>query len=149
MNLKPEIVLSNRLALRRIWMFRVLTVILALFSSLQVFSQASDSCSIRPVSAASVEGILAKGMIETTEVEKFRKLIPSEKGFKITRFTYSIDCDNCEIIIREVFSDSFSSDDIKLLSQIKSRQVISFECILGTNSKGELVAYKPFLFYVR
>ena len=115
----------------------------------EILAQDSDSCTIRPVTTASIEGVQARGMIETSELAKFRKLIPDEKGFKITRFTYSIDCDNCEIIVKEVFSDSFTSDDLKLLAEVKSRQVISFECILGTNAKGELIAFKPFLFYVR
>jgi hypothetical protein len=116
-----------------------------------VFSQTEeiDSCAIAPTLTASFEGIDKKGMISTDDLAKFKKLVPSEPGTMILRFTYSIDCDGCEIEIHEVYADTLSGDDVKRLVAVKPMQVISFECIIGKNRKGELVSCKPFLFYVK
>lgn len=124
-------------------------VVLTLYLPALVSAQTSDSCSIAPNFTASIDGLSAKGMMNTTDLEKIKKLIPAETGLKIIGFTYSIDCDNCEMIVRRVNSDSFSEEDRKVILDIKSRQILSFECIIGLNKKGELIAYKPFLYYIR
>ena len=126
-----------------------------LFVSIFIFGNAfsqteeTDSCAINPTLTASFEGIDKKGMISTEDLAKFKKLVPSESGTTILRFTYSIDCDGCDIEIYEVYADTLSAEDIKRLVAVRPMQVISFECIIGKNTKGELVSYKPFLFYVK
>lgn len=115
------------------------------------FSQTDevDSCAIAPTLTASFQGVDKKGMISTEDLAQFKKLVPTEAGTTILRFTYTIDCDGCDIEVRDVFADTLSAADIKRLVAIKPMQVLSFECIVGKNKKGELVSYKPFLFYVK
>jgi hypothetical protein len=115
------------------------------------FAQAQeDSCGIAPKYAASFEGITAKGMLSPEDVLKIRKLKSDDAGVKIIRFTYLIDCgEDCEGEERTVEGDTFSEDDIKLLQGMKSRNVLSLYCVLGKDKKGELVAFKPFLYYIR
>ncbi|HEX7844167.1 MAG TPA: hypothetical protein VF476_00120 [Chitinophagaceae bacterium] len=125
-------------------------IILSLISS-SVFSQTNevDSCSISPTHIAMIDGLDKKGMLSTTDMPKIRKLVSDDKDVTILRFTYSVDCDGCDIDIREVFADTLSREDMKVLAEIKPMRVLSFECIVGKNKKGELVAFKPFLFYIK
>jgi hypothetical protein len=130
---------------------KIILLVATLFCFSNAFAQVEevDSCAISPTLQASFEGIDKKGMISTADLTKFKKLVPSEPGTIILRFTYSIDCDGCEIEIHEVYADTLSGEDVKRLAAVKPMQVISFECIIGKNRKGELVNYKPFLFYVK
>lgn len=130
---------------------KLIVLFATLFFFNNVFSQTEeiDSCAISPTLTASFEGIDKKGMISTDDLAKFKKILPSEAGTTILRFTYSIDCDGCEMEVHEVYADTLSTEDIKRLTTVKPMQVLSFECIIGKNMKAELVSYKPFLFYVK
>jgi hypothetical protein len=109
-----------------------------------------DSCSIIPKYIASFDGITAKGMLSPEDVMKIKKLKAEEAGVKIIRFTYLIDCgEDCEGEGRTVDGDTFTEEDLKALQAMKSRNVLSLQCILGKDKKGELVALKPFLYYIR
>lgn len=115
------------------------------------FAQEEDSCTkVAPRFAASFEGITAKGMLSPEDVVKIRKLVSDEAGLTVVRFTYTIDCgEDCDVQERTVNGDTFSAEDLKALQAMKSRNVLSLQCILGKDKKGELVAFKPFLYYIR
>ncbi|HEX2628828.1 MAG TPA: hypothetical protein VHM26_07450 [Chitinophagaceae bacterium] len=112
------------------------------------FSQA-DSCKTAPLHTASFAGVTVKGMISYDDIGKLHKMISDEEGSTILRFTLSIDCDACEMYTREVYSDTLSAEDIKVMNRRESRYIISFDCIAGKNKKGELISHKPFLYYVK
>lgn len=126
-----------------------LLFILLFFGFSSYCSAQTDSCTITPTASASFEGVTARGMLNTGDLAKFKKMIPEESGLKILGFTYTIDCDNCDIIVHRVNSDTLTEEDIKAISSIASKHILSFECIVGTDKKGALIAYKPFLFYIR
>jgi len=130
---------------------KIFFLIVSMFFFGNVFSQTEeiDSCAIDATLTASFKGIDKMGMISTEDLTKFKKLVSSDSSTTILRFTYSIDCDGCEIEVHEVYADVLSEDDIKRLAAVKPMQVLSFECIVGKNKKGELIRYKPFLFYVK
>jgi hypothetical protein len=109
-----------------------------------------DSCSQAPKFNASFEGITAKGMLSPEDLVKIKKLRSDEAGLTIIRFTYLIDCgEDCDEQERTVYSDTFSEEDLKALQAMKSRNVLSLQCILGKDKQGKLVAFKPFLYYIR
>lgn len=115
------------------------------------FAQSDDdSCKVVPRFTASFEGIQAKGMLSVEDLAKIKKIKPEEAGVTIIRFTYLIDCgEDCELQQRTVPGDTFSEEDIKALQAMKSRNVLSIECILGKDKEGHLVSFKPFLYYIR
>ena len=88
-------------------------------------------------------------MISYDDIGKLRKMISDEEGATILRFTVSIDCDACELYTREVYGDTLSAEDLKVMNRRESRYVISFDCIAGKTKKGELISHKPFLFYIK
>jgi len=112
------------------------------------FSQ-TDSCKTEPLHTASFAGVTVKGMISYNDIDKLHKMISDEEGTTILRFTLSIDCDACELYTREVYGDTLSADDIKVMNRRESRYIISFDCIAGKTKKGELISHKPFLYYVK
>ena len=132
-------------------MKRLYFLLMLLIGSITVHSQNADidSCSISPLYTASLEGINKKGMIAIDDLEKVKKVISDEKEITILRFTYSIDCDGCDMYVQDVYSDKLPEEEIKMIKAMKPMQVLSFECIVGRNKKGELVTCKPFLFYVK
>ena len=88
-------------------------------------------------------------MLSLDDLAKVKKLIANDKEITILRFTFSIDCDACDLYIGDVYSDTFPGDELKHIHDMKPMQVLSFECIVGKNKKGELVTCKPFLFYIK
>lgn len=116
-----------------------------------VFAQSDDdSCKVLPRYTASFEGIQAKGMLSTEDLARIKKLKPEEAGVTIIRFTYLIDCgEDCEPHQRIVYGDAFSEEDTKTIQAMKSRNILSLECILGKDKEGRLVSFKPFLYYIR
>ena len=132
-------------------MKNIILTVLMICSVQLCFAQAEqDSCSVTPKYAASFDGITAKGMLSPEDIVKIKKLKSEEAGIKIIRFTYLIDCgEDCEGEEKTVDGDTFSEEDLKLLQGMKSRNVLSLQCILGKDKKGELVAFKPFLYYIR
>ncbi|MCG2615795.1 hypothetical protein LZZ85_15955 [Terrimonas sp. NA20] len=132
-------------------MKNIFVLFLLICSSQLCFAQAGeDSCGITPKYAAGFDGITAKGMLSPEDVLKIKKLKSEDSGVKIIRFTYLIDCgEDCEGGERTVEGDTFSEEDLKLLQGMKSRNVLSLYCLLGKDKKGELVAFKPFLYYIR
>jgi hypothetical protein len=108
-----------------------------------------DSCSITPTYTASLEGISKKGMLSTEDLSKVVKVIADEKEIRILRFTYSIDCDGCDMYVQDVYSDKLPEEETRMIKAMKPMQVLSFECIVGQNKKGELITCKPFLFYIK
>jgi len=139
--------------MKRLHILQNLFFLLAAFCcthTLSAQSGAEDSCKVFPRFAASLEGIQAKGMLPVEDLAKVKKLKPDESGVTILRFTYLIDCgEDCELQQKTVYGDTFSEEDIKAIQGMKSRNVLSFECILGKDKAGTLVAFKPFLFYIR
>ncbi|MET0462481.1 MAG: hypothetical protein ABW007_04990 [Chitinophagaceae bacterium] len=128
----------------------ILLCLLICCTRLSFAQAAEDSCNIAPRYTASFDGITAKGMLSPEDVMKIKKLKSEEAGIKIIRFTYIIDCgEDCEGEQRTVDGDAFSEEDLKLLQGMKSRNVLSLNCVLGKDKKGELVAFKPFLYYIR
>ena len=132
-------------------MKRLYFLLMLLIGSITVHSQNADidSCSISPLYTASLEGINKKGMIAIDDLEKVKNVISDEKDITILRFTYSIDCDGCDMYVQDVYSDQLPEEEIRMIKAMKPMQVLSFECIVGRNKKGELVTCKPFLFYVK
>jgi hypothetical protein len=130
---------------------KLVLLLTGLFFGIMMYSQstATDSCTISPLYTASIEGIEEKGMLSVNDVSKFKRLLPGDKNTTILRFTFSIDCDKCDLFLNEVYSDSLSEDDRQRISKMNIGNVISFECIVGKNGKGELISYKPFLFYIK
>jgi|SRR6218665_423000 len=129
----------------------ILLLMLACFSQV-CFAQADeDSCGkVQPVFTASFEGIKARGMLLPEDLVKIKKLVPDESDLSIIRFTYIIDCgEDCEEQERVIYGDAFGEEDLKALQAMKSRNVLSLQCILGKNKKGELISFKPFLYYIR
>jgi hypothetical protein len=113
-------------------------------------SEEIDSCSIEPVHTAMFEGLDKKGMLYIDDLGKIKKLVAEDKGIKIIRFSYTIDCgEDCEMINRNVFADTLSAEELKYIQAMRSRDIFSIECIVGKNKKGDLVSCKPFLFYIR
>lgn len=108
-----------------------------------------DTCAILPTKTAVIDGITAKGMLSVNDLAKIRKLVSEETGSRIISFNYSIDCDNCDVIARHVNSDTFTKEDLQYITTMTSRQVLSFDCIVGLDKNGKLITYKPFLFYIR
>jgi hypothetical protein len=125
----------------------IIPIILSLLTNV-AFSQ-TDSCKIQPFHTASFEGVHAKGMINYDNISKLHKMISDEDGTTILRFTVSIDCDACELYTREVYGDTLSVEDIKLMTRRESRYIISFDCITGKTKKGEIISHKPFLYYIK
>lgn len=123
------------------------SILLVLFSTF-AFSQA-DSCKTEPLHTASFAGVTAKGMISYDEIRKLHKMISDEEGATILRFTLSIDCDACELYTREVYGDTLSAEDLKVMNRRESRYIISFDCIAGKTKKGEVISHKPFLYYIK
>jgi hypothetical protein len=115
------------------------------------FAQSDDdSCKVLPRFTASFDGIQAKGMLSVEDLAKIKKIKPEEAGVTIIRFTYLIDCgEDCEPQQRVVAGDMFSEEDTKAIQAMKSRNVLSIECILGKDKEGHLVSFKPFLYYIR
>lgn len=133
-------------------MKNIIFLLILTFASQLSFAQTDeDSCSkVQPAFTASFEGVTAKGMLSPEDVAKLKKLIPDQAGLSIIRFTYTIDCgEDCDVQQRTVHGDMFGEEDLKALQAMKSRNVLSLECILGKNKKGELVSFKPFLYYIR
>lgn len=134
-------------------MKKIVFLLLLLFAAAGSFAQVDeDSCSkVIPKYTATFEGITARGMLSPEDISKIKKLLSEEIGITIIRFTYLIDCgEDCEDAVEKtVFGDTFAEDDLKALQGMKSRNVLSLQCILGKDSKGELVAFKPFLYYIR
>jgi hypothetical protein len=114
-------------------------------------SETEDSCTkVLPRFAASFEGIQAKGMLSADDLGKIKKVKPEESGVTIIRFTYLIDCgEDCEMQQKVVYGDTFSEEDTKAIQAMKSRNILSLECILGKDKDGKLVSFKPFLYYIR
>jgi len=108
-----------------------------------------DSCKILPYHTASFEGVAVQGMIDFDDRYKLKRMISDEKDAAIIRFHLTIDCDDCGIYAREVYSDTLSLQDLKVMNRQNARYIISFECITGKTKKGELISHKPFLFYVK
>ena len=108
-----------------------------------------DSCSIPPQHSATIEGIEKKGMLSVEDLAKVNKIIADEKDITILRFTYSIDCDGCDMYVQDVYADRLPEEELKMIKAMKPMQVLSFECIVGKNKKGELVTCKPFLYYIK
>ncbi len=109
----------------------------------------TDSCAIAPTHTAMIQGLDKKGMLSREDLPKIKKLVAEDKDVSILRFIFSIDCDGCEPEFYEVNADSLSAEDLERLAAIKPMQVLSFDCIVGKNIKGELVTCKPFLFYIK
>ena len=132
-------------------MKQILSFFTTLFMASMLYAQtdAIDSCAIAPLYTASIDGIDKKGMLSVDDLSKVKKLVASEKDITILRFTFSIDCDACDLYIGDVNSDTFPGDELKHIHDMKPMQVLSFECIVGKNKKGELVTCKPFLFYIK
>lgn len=129
----------------------VFLLVLSISIGSAAFAQSNeDSCAQAPKFTASFEGITAKGMLSPEDISKIRKLKSEEAGITIIRFTYLIDCgEDCDAIERTVYGDVFGEEDLKALQGMKSRNVLSLQCILGKDKKGALVAFKPFLYYIR
>ena len=108
-----------------------------------------DSCSIAPQYTASIRGITKKGMISLSDLEIVHRIIADDQDISILRFTYSIDCDGCDMYVQDVYSDTLPSEELVYIRKMKPMQVLSFECIVGKNKKGELVTCKPFLYYIK
>lgn len=115
------------------------------------FAQSDDdSCKVLPRYTASFEGIQAKGMLSVEDLAKIKKIKPEEAGVTIIRFSYLIDCgEDCESHQKIVYGDTFSEEDTKAIQVMKSRNVLSIECILGKDKAGNLISFKPFLYYIR
>jgi hypothetical protein len=129
---------------------KTVLILLSIIFCTTTYSQAvTDSCAIAPLYTASFENIQEKGMLSVEAASRFKKMLPDDKNTTILRFTFSIDCDKCELYMKEVYADTLSADDQARISKVNGGNVISFECIVGKNKKGELVSYKPFLFYVK
>lgn len=127
---------------------RVLFSIMLILLATVVFSQ-SDSCKIQPFHTASFQGVQAKGMISYDDIRKLHKMISDEEGSTILRFTVSIDCDACELYTREVYGDTLSAEDIKVMNRREARYIVSFDCITGKTKQGALISHKPFLYYIK
>lgn len=129
----------------------VFLLIFACFAQASFAQADEDSCGkVQPSFTASFDGVTAKGMLSPEELVKLKKLIPDANGLSIIRFTYIIDCgEDCDQQEKIVYGDTFSEEDQKALQAMKSRNVLSLQCILGKNKKGELVSFKPFLYYIR
>jgi hypothetical protein len=108
-----------------------------------------DSCKILPYHTASFEGVTVQGMIDFDDRYKLKRMISDEKDAVIIRFHVTIDCDDCGIYTREIYGDTLSLQDLKVMSRQNARYIISFECITGKTKRGELISHKPFLFYVK
>lgn len=128
----------------------IFSITLLLFSAVG-WAQAdeTDSCAIAPAHTAVIQGLDKKGILSMDDISKIKRLVAEDKEVSILRFTFSVDCDGCEMDIYEVYADTLSAEDLKRLAAIKPRQVLSFDCIVGKNKKGDLVTCKPFLFYIR
>ncbi len=109
----------------------------------------TDSCAIAPTHTAAIQGLDKKGMLSLEDIPKIKRLVAADKDVSILRFTFSVDCDGCDIDIYEVYGDTLSAEDLKRLAAVKPMQVLSFECIIGKSKIGELVSCKPFLFYIK
>jgi hypothetical protein len=89
-------------------------------------------------------------MLSPEDLARIKRLKSEDTGIKIIRFSYLIDCgDECEGEGRTVDGDTFTEDDLKAIQAMKSRNVLSLQCILGKDKKGGLVSFKPFLYYIR
>lgn len=130
------------------YLFIFLLMGTALFATAQ--SGDKDSCSIEPSHTAMFDGLDKKGMLSTDDLVKIKKIVAEDKAIKIIRFSYTIDCgEDCEMISRNVFTDTLPAEELKHIQEMRSRDIFSIECIIGKNKKGELVSCKPFLFYIR
>jgi hypothetical protein len=130
------------------YLFTFLLMAIALFATAQ--SDDIDSCSMEPSHTAMFDGLDKKGMLSTDDLGKIKKIVAEDKGIKIIRFSYTIDCgEDCEMISKSVFTDTLPAEDLKYIQAMRSRNIFSIECIIGKNKKGELVSCKPFLFYIR
>lgn len=128
----------------------LLAITVCSFSAAHAQTEPGDSCGVQPRFTASFDGIEARGMLAQEDLVKIKKIKAEEPDVSIIRFTYLIDCgEECEPEQRTVYGNSFSEDDLKLIQAMKSRNILSLECILGKNKKGELIAFKPFLYYIR
>ena len=130
----------------------IFIILLAVLCSQACFAQANeDSCSlVLPKFTASFEGITAKGMLAPEELARIKRVLTEEAGLVVVRFTYIIDCgEECDAQEKTVYGDTFSEEDQKALQAMKSRNVLSMQCILGRDKEGKLVAFKPFLYYIR
>ncbi len=125
--------------------------LLILLTSITMYGQNTDidSCSIAPAYTATIDGIDKKGMLSVDDLAGAKKLIASGKDVTILRFTYSIDCDGCDMYVQDLYADTIPDEELKLIKAMKPMQVLSFECIVGKNKHGELVTCKPFLFYIK
>jgi len=101
---------------------------------------------LKGTAIVSFPGITAKGMIPVDDISKLTKLISDQEGFTVSRFTLVIDCDKCEMEKFEIFSDTIPSS---AFINVKGGYVITFECIIAKNKKGELMSHKPALFYIK
>lgn len=127
---------------------RIIFSFFLLLLSTVVFSQ-TDSCKTEPLHTASFAGVTVKGMIGYDDIGKLHKMISDEESTAILRFTLTIDCDACELYTREVYGDTLSAEDLKVMNRRESRYIISFDCIAGKTKKGELISHKPFLYYIK
>lgn len=127
---------------------RLFVFLLLMIASITGYTQ-TDSCKIQPFHTASFAGVQVKGMIGYDDILKLHKMISDEEGTTILRFTVSIDCDACELYSREVYSDTLSGEDLKVMNRRESRYIISFDCITGKTKNGTLISHKPFLFYIK
>jgi hypothetical protein len=109
----------------------------------------TDSCKILPYYIAFFDGAVAKGIINFDDRHQLKKMISEDKDASILRFTVTIDCDDCDVYTREVYDDTLSAQDMKMMSRTDARYIISFDCITGKTKKGQLISHKPFLFYLK
>lgn len=129
----------------------LLAVLICCFAKVSAQSEPEDSCTrVMPKFTASFDGIQARGMLSADDLGKIRKVKPEEAGVTIIRFTYLIDCgEDCDMRQKVVYGDTFSEDDTKAIQAMKSRNILSLECILGKDKDGKLISFKPFLYYIR
>jgi hypothetical protein len=114
------------------------------FGQIQQF----DSCSITPTYYAFFEGLNSGDTIKPGSFVKSRKLISSEKSFKISTFAFLIDNCGNDFVYRKVNSNEFSEEDLGYITHIGKGGNISFECILSVKN-GMVVSFKPLFFFIK
>jgi hypothetical protein len=129
---------------------RVSIFFLLLAVSIKGFCQANkiDSCNIKPLYTAHFEGLQNGDSITVENLVRSRTMVPDLRGIKISSFSFYIDGDDYDIIVRKVNSDTFSDEDLKYIGAMRKGAIIAFECILS-KKWSDLISFRSFLFYIK
>ena len=97
-------------------------------------------CNLTPSDSVFFKGINNGDEISVQDLIKAKKLFVLNSQSKITSFTFSWECEDCELVDWKIYGDSFSESDIPMISEIRPKSVVVIDCIVGRKNN-KIIAF--------